>query len=357
VTPGAGFGDRGWFEAWADAFAGSAPRHWLDLGGSRGPTLMLGGAVRICGIPRRVLSAPANSHTPRWGVALDAGDDADRLSAMLLAALRATGSAGFAWPLVPEESPTRAAVAALEASGRWVAEVRPAESCALIDASADWDTYYRARSRTLRKGIRLGEERLRGQGDLQFVRADETDDWLDWLHRLLALEKAGWKGQAGSAVAQHAEQQRFYERVCASARSRGALRLLVAILDKEPVAGLLSMVEDGIEYCLKTAYDERFSQHSPGHLVRRDVLQRAFADPAIRWIDLLGPVTDEKGRWATRTEWLSMIRLAPARGLTGWLLRAEMAGRRTKARLRAAHARDGAAPGPERDEEPISPAR
>lgn len=334
MTPADGFGDRVWFDAWVEAFGGRGQRVWLETGGMSHPSLFVTGTVKVFRIPLRFLRAPVNSHTPRWGLGLKRPPDPGQISGDLAASLDRGGCSGFEWALVGEGTHTRALAASLEATRDWIVDVRPAERCAVIDTTADWEPYYAARPRTLRKGVRLGEERLREKGDLAFVRADEKADWQEWLYRFLELERAGWKGHAGSAILQHPGQRAFYERASESARARGALRLLVATLDGEPLAGLLGIVENGVEYCLKTAYDERLRQYSPGHLVRREVLRRSFADPSVHSADLLGPVTEEKARWATREQWLSTIRLARARTLTGWLLKAELTVRRARAARR-----------------------
>lgn len=325
-----GFGDQAWFEAWAEAFHPSEDAIWLRIPGVAEPVLFIADTVRVFKSRRRFLRAPVNDHTPRWGLRLIHPPPPGEVSAALREALRKAGCDGFEWGLIAAGAGTHRLVEALAATGEWIVDVQEGERTALVDATGDWSAYYEARPKNLRKNLAQRERRLRERGALAFEDAAERADWRDQFRRFLELERAGWKGREGTAILQHPEQARFYERVAESAHTRGVLRLITATLDGKLIAARMDVIDGGIEYFLKTTYDETLATFSPGHFVRREALRRAFADPRVHAVDFLGPVSPEKVEWATCEENLLKARLVLAGSTPAWLLKTERVARRVK---------------------------
>jgi len=331
-----GFGDRGWLEAWLEAFHAGGRHCWLDVPGARGPALLVVDHVKVLRARCLFLRSPTRFHCPRWGLRLPAAPATaaavDDVSRALRAAIREQRVHGIDLGLIAEGSPTHQVVQALAATGAWVVHVRPAETTALVDTSGDWEAYYASRAKKLRQNMASRERKLRERGELWLGDLAGGDDWVLWLRRVLELEAAGWKGREGSAILQHPEQAKFYERVAGAARTDGRLRIVGVLLDGRMIAGRIDVLEDGAEYFLKTTYGEAFAQLAPGHFVRRQAIQACFADPRVHWADFLGPLAPEKAEWATHQEPLVAARLAPAWSPGGLLLRAELALRRIQAR-------------------------
>lgn len=333
MLPADGFGDREWFEAWIEAFHPAGAAAWVDLPGLAEPVPFVVESVPVLKSSQRFLRAPVNAHTPRWGLKLSEPLDVARVSRALRDALRDTGGAGLELGLVPDGSPTHRLLQALSGTGEWTMDAREAERTALVDTSGDWEAYFASRSKKLRKQLAAHERQLQERGHLTFVEVSRDDDWRQWYRRVLELEAAGWKGREGTAIVQHPEQVKFYERVTEAAHARGALRLLVGTLDGRLIASRLDIIEGDVQYFIKTTYDETLARLAPGHLVRQHALRAIFADPTVLRVDFLGPVSEAKSAWATHFETLLEVRLVPSGSAAGWLLRGEALARSIRARL------------------------
>ena len=57
------------------------------------------------------------------------------------------------------------------------------------------------------------------------------------------------------------------------------------VLDGKPIACLIVLVESGVAYTWKTAYDEAYAQFSPGTLLTIEVTKQHLDDPNIELTD------------------------------------------------------------------------
>ena len=135
-----------------------------------------------------------------------------------------------------------------------------------------------------RKELRRQHRRLEEQGQLAVERTGEAEGVAAWSEEFLALERSGWKGAAGSALACHAATARLFGEALAGAARQGRLERLTIRLDGRPIAMLASFVCPPGGFSFKTAFDERFARYSPGVLLQREnlaLLERA----EIEWVD------------------------------------------------------------------------
>jgi hypothetical protein len=103
--------------------------------------------------------------------------------------------------------------------------------------------------------------------------------------RFLALEAAGWKGRAGTALASSPQEAQFF---CAAMRAfaaDGRAQVWSLSAGGTSLATMCAVAAGGSMFQLKTAYDERQARHSPGVLLELDVLDEFHRDPSLQWID------------------------------------------------------------------------
>ncbi len=95
-----------------------------------------------------------------------------------------------------------------------------------------------------------------------------------WIDQFLALEKSGWKGRAGSALASDPETERLFRDVILQGRDRGQVRLASLIAGGRRLA-MSSWFETGDRgFGFKMAFDEAFRAYAPGRLLMHDVANR-----------------------------------------------------------------------------------
>ncbi len=135
-----------------------------------------------------------------------------------------------------------------------------------------------------RKELRRQDRRLGEAGALDFER-DTCDEGLDaWITDFLALEQSGWKGRAGSALADAAATATLFRRNSAGAAQAGVLERLALTLDGKPIAMLANFLTPPGAFAYKTAFYEDYARFSPGVLLQRHnlaLLDRRISTGAI----------------------------------------------------------------------------
>ncbi|MBV1688106.1 GNAT family N-acetyltransferase [Novosphingobium sp. G106] len=172
----------------------------------------------------------------------------------------------------------------LDEQGRRAALVHREERALLASEEAPEAYFEAALSGKKRKELRRQFARLSELGEVRIERLTDADGLDGWIEAFLALELAGWKGLAGSALAaQPATAHLFRESLHGGAR-RGRLERLTLSLDGAPIAMLVTFLTPPGAFSFKTAFDERYARYSPGVLLQRENLAILGRDD-IAWSD------------------------------------------------------------------------
>ena len=110
------------------------------------------------------------------------------------------------------------------------------------------------------------ERRLREHGDFQVRITDKGSNFQSFTERFLELESSGWKGKEGTALACQRSSQQFFEEMVNRSAAENRVSFLTLELDGRPIAMLCDLYADGLGCAYKTAFDESYSQFSPGLL-------------------------------------------------------------------------------------------
>jgi CelD/BcsL family acetyltransferase involved in cellulose biosynthesis len=186
---------------------------------------------------------------------------------------------------LPIEGPLYAALRDVCAVEQRAAAVVHRLDRALLASSATPQAYFDASmSGKKRKELRRQHARLAEQGTLIFERHTDAA-WLDsWAQTFLDLERRGWKGREGSALACEPAKAQFFRQSLSGAAEHGRLERLAITLDGTPIAMLANFLTPPGAYSFKTTYDERFARYSPGVLLQRENLD-LLAREDIAWAD------------------------------------------------------------------------
>jgi CelD/BcsL family acetyltransferase involved in cellulose biosynthesis len=183
------------------------------------------------------------------------------------------------------EGPVYAALqSVLDADGRpWGVVAR--KERALLSSDLDVEAYL-AKSLPARKRKDLNRRfrRLAELGDVDFSWESGSDGVVRWIDEFLALEAAGWKGDAGSALACQAATEALFRQSLIGAAERGRLVRLSLRLDGKPIAMLSTFLTPPGAFGFKTAFDEDYARFSPGFLLEREFLT-ALQRFGISWCD------------------------------------------------------------------------
>lgn len=117
----------------------------------------------------------------------------------------------------------------------------------------------------------------------------------------LVLEASGWKGRAGTALAQSPADTAYVREMLAGLAAADRLAVDMLTLDGAPVAVGLLPEAGAASLFWKTAYDERLARHSPGVLLDLAVTRRLFAEGRPRLDSGMTEFTDPDSQpWSER---------------------------------------------------------
>jgi hypothetical protein len=141
-----------------------------------------------------------------------------------------------------------------------------------------------AMSAKKRKELRRQRARLAEKGALVFERLEGDAGLAAWAAEFLALEAAGWKGEAASALASAPDTHALFTAALAGAAAQGRLERLALRLDGRAVAMLVNFITAPGAYSYKTAFDETYARFSPGMLLQLENLA-LLERPDVAWAD------------------------------------------------------------------------
>jgi CelD/BcsL family acetyltransferase involved in cellulose biosynthesis len=299
----------GWIAAWRRAFG----RGRLELLAARDDGRLRG----LIALERRrgLLTSTSNWHTPAFAPLVDGEEPARALTEALFAG----GGRRVVLAFVPGEGDALAACRAAAAAARHRLIVRTLERSPYVPVGGDWAAYAARRDGKLLRELRRRRRRLGERGRVALEVADGGERLDALLDEGFAVEAAAWKGRAGTAILADASTERFYRDVARWAAGRGCLRLAFLRLDAHALAFDYCIEERGVHYLLKTGYDPAHRAFAPGMLLRREMLERAFALGLTRY-ELLGADEPWKLSWAEATHERKLLQaFAPSpAGIVDW---------------------------------------
>jgi CelD/BcsL family acetyltransferase involved in cellulose biosynthesis len=204
--------------------------------------------------------------TPAFYIALDWAGDGGAVSEALEKALDTTAAVG---PVMRYETFERAFLC------------RRPEATYLDGMKGS----HRKELRRLRRGL----EREAGSPLTTVDRAGERQA----VDQFLALEAEGWKGRAGTAMAQRPGHADFFHEVCARFAAAGRLQLLSLEAGGTPVAMKCNLIAGEGLFTFKIAFDEKLSKFSPGMQLELDNVELFHNDEAVTWMDSCAEPSNE----------------------------------------------------------------
>lgn len=278
-----------WLGAWWRAF-GSGRFTCLVLRDGRGS---LRGGACCRRLPGGRLAATANIHTGDWDVV--ATDDRARRA--LWQALAGLGAGAVELAAIRSRASLDQAGQELRAAGYRTVEVAGVRS-PYLELPGTWEELLGSVSRNLRSQLGRRRRALERAGRLRFRTTAGGEELERDLGMFLRVESSGWKSGAGTAILSDPRTERLYRDFAGAAAAAGWLRLHLLELDGVALAADLNCMFAGGTFLIKTGFDERYGQFSPGLVLRGEVLRAAIQDGS-RFYDFLGGPDSYKLRWTT----------------------------------------------------------
>lgn len=134
-----------------------------------------------------------------------------------------------------------------------------------------------ARLRSLRKRLE------RDHGPVAVAVQSDGADCEPWIETFLAMERSGWKGAAGSALACSPGTEGLFREVVRRGREHGLVRLATLTAGGRPLAMSSWFETENRGAGFKMAFDEAFRAYAPGQLLMRHVVERIGGNPAMHF--------------------------------------------------------------------------
>ncbi len=281
---------------------------------------------RLAGVPSRILRSLSDDHSQRFDILLDP-EHAEAAAGALVAHLQrlrgwdAVELRGIVEPDAAAHVLVAAARAAQLPTGEWAATVSP--YLTLPSSTAELDRQLGAK---FRSNLRRRAKKLEADvGPLALERIDGRDVSAVALEEILdegfALEAAGWKGDAGTAILCDARLRARYAAIAHAFAARGELACCFLRAGSRRVAFHFALVDDDTYYIFKPGFDPTLASYGLGHLlvdaVARDLIANGFEE-----LDFLGDDLPWKRDWTDRTRTHSFRYLfaptARGRALAAW---------------------------------------
>lgn len=193
---------------------------------------------------------------------------------------------------------------------------------ALLDTSLSSDDYLAAHMRKKkRKEYNRLWNRMAELGDVCFETLGDKTDLDLWLKNFLLLERSGWKGKRGTALAEDQDDAEFFESMSRASMADGKLHFARITLNAKPIAMLVSFLSGDGAYAFKIAFDEDYARYSPGAWLMMKVIDAFHADPRVKWVDSCAipnhPMIDHI--WVERRQ-MRAVNVATRHALSHWLV-------------------------------------
>jgi CelD/BcsL family acetyltransferase involved in cellulose biosynthesis len=105
----------------------------------------------------------------------------------------------------------------------------------------------------------------------------------DWIDQFLALELAGWKGKAGSAMACSPKTERLFRSVVTGALEQGYALCLTLFAGDVALARSVQFIDGTVGCGFKTCYDERYARYAPGLQLLLHITKLICERPGLRF--------------------------------------------------------------------------
>jgi len=196
----------------------------------------------------------------------------------------------------------------------------PVTKSKYIDCSVTYEEYLGKLSGRFKKNNRRKRRKAEKLGLLQFAVLDSKQDFDKAYDAFLDLEASGWKGEKGksTAIKQHENLRQFYENLHSRLQGEAEVIINSLALNGECIAAQYCVVVAGTVHLLKIAFDETYSDVSPGFLLLDELIKSVCENPGL---DRINFVTGASWNDDWKPETLVVNELIIVnRTFKGWLL-------------------------------------
>ncbi len=167
----------------------------------------------------------------------------------------------------------------------------------ILNIDGSWGDYWGQLSRNLRRNLDYKERRLERAGCLGLVRVENGDCLEEHVQKAFDIERSGWKGENGTAIACSERDRGFYLELAKRMSARGCLLLYFLEYRGRSIAFSYCLQYKDRINLLKTGYSPEYGRYSPGMILQKRILQDIHQRRQGTVFDFLGARDEWKTKW------------------------------------------------------------
>lgn len=173
------------------------------------------------------------------------------------------------------------------------------------------------RSGSTRKKLRQDWNRLSALGTVELVNDRTPAEVGRAFETFLALERASWKGERGTALLSHESDAGFVRRLIENLAERREASVAQLCVNGEVIAAQVLMYCGNTAYTWKTAFDAAYARYSPGALLADRITDELLAGAEIQAVNSCAAESSFMGQlWSGRRAMADMlIDIGPGKSL------------------------------------------
>lgn len=175
----------------------------------------------------------------------------------------------------------------------------PGEASPYLPLDGSWDELLATKPKKFRYKLRKRAESFIESGSLRMRWFDKSEEYSELFNAIQVIEENSWKKDAGVSIFEKKKEQRYHELLLPDLLSKKALFANVLFHDDLPIAYNLCCVWNGWVGQMKTSFDTRHANLSPGAIVIDFAIQHAFRLNASEF-DFLGDTDRHKLAWTKK---------------------------------------------------------
>jgi CelD/BcsL family acetyltransferase involved in cellulose biosynthesis len=178
----------------------------------------------------------------------------------------------------------------------------------IIPLNKTWQEYLAGQSPRFRKTLRNIVNRMQKLGRLDVRTYQGQPAAAAAIEKLFSVSDASWKVADGVAITSSAKRMRFFKELSEGVVTAEGIRIVILEVAGKPIASETQVIDRGIVYALRSDYDERYADSSPGTFLQMEILQELFASPYVEYNFGVG-LNPYKSRWTEERRQLMRVRL------------------------------------------------
>ena len=176
-------------------------------------------------------------------------------------------------------------------------EVRSSHEALFIPLAGGWQAYVSSRSPRFRKTLRNVSNRIERLGAVVVKCYSGRELGSKVIQKLFSVSDSSWKVADGVAITSQKLRMNFFEDLLSQWDQRGDVHIWMLEVNGTPIASETQIVDGPTVYALRSDYDERYADSSPGVYLQVEILKRLFRS-SYQTYNLGVGLNPYKARWA-----------------------------------------------------------